>query len=424
MTSDPTHRRRRGLVAGGAVAAALLTGAAVLGWVGRPGGERSATGDGPGGSATPARGAAPGPADSAGGAPAAGFGRDEAGAVQAALAYTVASRHWWLALSGNELAAAVAQVAVPAEVDALAAQLMDETRPAREQLAASTGTGSWADPLAWRVETHSDHEARVAVWVMTTLAGRDLAVPQAEWMTVTVDLAWVEGDWRVAGLANRRGPSPVTSPRDDPWDSERFLAALEGFHPLAPPTGTPAAPSPRAVQPWWAGTAAGGLGRDEGSAVAAALAYSASSQRWLYLGEREVAEAVAQIAAPQSVDDLVAEVVEETGTVQEELAKSEGPVWWWVDPLAWRVEAYSDARASVAVWAVTVLSAQGVAVPQSEWMTVTVDLEWVEGDWRITAIGDRPGPTPIASPRDEPWDAVPFTEALEGFTRLGEELAR
>jgi hypothetical protein len=424
MTSDPTQRRRRGLVAGGAVAAALLAGATVLGWLGRANGERSATGDGPAGSATPARGAAPGTAAGAGGPPAAGFARDDAGAVQAALAYTVAWRHSWLHMGDEGLAAAVAQVAVPTEVDALAAQLVDETRPAREQLAGSTGTGSWVDPLAWRVETYSASEARVAVWVMTTLAGRDLAVPQAEWMTVTVDLAWVEGDWRVAGLANRRGPSPMTSPRDDPWDSGRFLAGLEGFAPVAPPPGTPAAPSPRAVQPWQPGTAAGGFGRDEEGAAAAALAYSAASQRWLYLGEREVAEAVAQIAAPRSVDDLVAEVVEATRTAQDGLAKSEGPVWWWVDPLAWRMETYSNARASVAVWAVTVLSAQAVAVPQSEWMTVTVDLEWVEGDWRVTAIGDRPGPTPIASPRDEPWDAVPFAEALQGFTRLGEEPVR
>jgi hypothetical protein len=423
MTSDSTHRRRRGLVAGGVVAVALLAGVAVLGWLGLPDGDRSAAGEGPGGSATPARGAAPGTADGAGGAPAAGFARDEAGAVQAALAYTAAWRHWWLHLSDDELAAAVAQVAAPAVVDALAAQVVEETRPAREQLAAPTGTGSWVDPLAWRVETYSDHEARVAVWVMTTLAGRELAVPQAEWMTVTVDLEWVEGDWRVTGLANRRGPSPVTSPRDDPWATGRFLDGLEGFEPVAPPATPLAVPTPRAVEPWWSGPAAGGFGRDEGGAVAAALAHSAGSQRWLYLGERELAEAVAQISAPQSVDDLVAEVVEETGTAQDELAKSEGPVWWWVDPLAWRVETYSDHEARVAVWTVTVLSAQAVAVPQSEWMTVTVDLEWVEGDWRVTTIGDRPGPTPIASPRDEPWDAVPFAEALEGFTRLGEEPA-
>jgi hypothetical protein len=409
-------------VAGVVAAAALLAGAAVSGWLGHPGG-RSARDAAPGGSAAATRAAVPSVADSLGGAPVGGFARDEGGAVQAALAYTAAWRHWWLALSDDELADAVAQVAVPTAVDALAAQLVDETRPAREQLAASTGTGSWVDPLAWRVEAYSDHEARVSVWVMTTLAGRDLAVPQAEWMTVTVDLAWVESDWRVAGLASRRGPSPVTTPRDDPWATERFRAALEGFEPVAPPPGPPAGPSPRAVETWWSDTAAGDFGRDEGGAVAAALAYSAASQRWLYLGEREVAEAVAQISAPRSVDDLVAEVVEETGTAQDQLAKSEGPVWWWVDPLARRVEAYSDHKARVAVWTVTVLSAHGVAVPQAEWMTVTVDLVWVEGDWRVTAIGDRPGPTPIASPRDEPWDAMPFAEALEGFTRLGEEPA-
>src|ERR671918_1357324 len=101
---------------------------------------------------------------------------------------------------------------------------------------------------------------------------------------------------------------------------------------------------PQAVEPWWSGTAAGGFGRDEEGAVAAALAYSAASQRWLYLGEREVAEAVAQISAPQSVDDLVAEVVQETATAQDELAKSDGPVWWWVDPLAWRGGTYSGPR--------------------------------------------------------------------------------
>ena len=154
----------------------------------------------------------------------------------------------------------------------------------------------------------------------------------------------------------------------------------------------------------------------------AALAYTVAWRHWwLHLGDEGLAAAVAQVAVPAVVDALAAQVVDETRPAREQLAASTGASW--VDPLAWRVEAYSNARASVAVWTVTVLSAQGVAVPQSEWMTVTVDLEWVEGDWRITAIRDRPGPTPIASPRDEPWDAVPFAEALEGFTRMGEEPA-
>ncbi|MDZ7734498.1 MAG: hypothetical protein U5R31_16745 [Acidimicrobiia bacterium] len=100
-------------------------------------------------------------------------------------------------------------------------------------------------------------------------------------------------------------------------------------------------------------------------------------------------------------------------------------VWWLVRPLAWRVETFSPSGATVAVWrAVTVLSAQEVAAPQAEWVTVTIDLAWVEGDWRVDAVRDTAGPTPQTGPNDQPWDAVPFDEALEGFTRIDGEPLR
>ena len=70
------------------------------------------------------------------------------------------------------------------------------------------------------------------------------------------------------------------------------------------------------------------------------------------------------------------------------------------------------------------LSAEGVAAPQTEWVTVTVDLAWVDGDWRVDAVRDTPGPTPQTGPKDQPWDAGPFDESLAGFTRMdGEELS-
>lgn len=165
--------------------------------------------------------------------------------------------------------------------------------------------------------------------------------------------------------------------------------------------------------------ASGGFSRDEDGAVEAATAYTAASQQWLYLTDGELADSVAEVAAPQSVERLTAEVVEETQVAREELAKSSGRVWWLVHPLAWRVESYSDDEATVAIWTVTVLSATGVALPQSEWMTATMDLEWVEGTWRVNAVRDRPGPTPMTGSRDEPWDPEPFDDGLDGFTRLG-----
>jgi hypothetical protein len=163
--------------------------------------------------------------------------------------------------------------------------------------------------------------------------------------------------------------------------------------------------------------------RDEGGAVRAAVAYTAASQRWLYLSDDDIAQAVTDIATPDAADRLASEVVEETRTARDELAQSPGRVWWLVHPLASSVETYSQDEATVAVWTMTVLSASEVAMPQSAWMTVTVDLAWSGGAWRVDAVRDRPGPTPMTGPRDEPWDSRPFDDALEGFTRLSEEPA-
>jgi len=161
--------------------------------------------------------------------------------------------------------------------------------------------------------------------------------------------------------------------------------------------------------------------RDEAGAVEAAIAYTAASQRWLYLSDGDITQAVTDIATAEAADRLASEVVEEVRTSRDELALSPGRVWWLVHPLAWRVETYSRDDATVAVWTMTVLSAAEVAVPQSAWMTVTVDLEWSGGAWRVGAVRDRPGPTPMTGPRDEPWDSRPFDDALDGFTRLPEE---
>lgn len=164
--------------------------------------------------------------------------------------------------------------------------------------------------------------------------------------------------------------------------------------------------------------------RDEAGAVEAAVRYTAAPQGWLYLTDDEITAAVTEIATPQAASSLAADTVEEVRIARDELAAASGPVWWFVHPLAWRAESYSEGGASVAVWTVTVLSAAGVALPQTEWMTVTVDLAWIDDGWLVDTVRDRPGPTPMTGPQDDPWDAEPFDDALEGFTRIdGEPVA-
>jgi hypothetical protein len=160
-----------------------------------------------------------------------------------------------------------------------------------------------------------------------------------------------------------------------------------------------------------------GFSRDEAGARAAAMTYAAASQRWLYLDDGAVNAAVAAIATPSAAPALARDVLDDVRMARESLATSAGRVWWFVRPLAVNVETYTPARARVAVWTVTVLSASDVALPQSDWTTVTIDLAW-DGDWRVDAITDEPGPTPMLGPRDQPWQPEPFDDALDGFERV------
>lgn len=173
-----------------------------------------------------------------------------------------------------------------------------------------------------------------------------------------------------------------------------------------------------------AGESAGvpvGFSADEPGAVAAAVAYSTASQRWLYFTDEEIEAAIAEIATPVAAPRLAEDVVADISMAREQLAQSSGRIWWLVRPLAWRVDDYRDTEARVSVWTVTILSAASVAAPQSEFLTVTLDLSWVDGDWRVDGVRDTPGPTPITGPHDQPWDAEPFDSALDGFTRMDGE---
>lgn len=167
-----------------------------------------------------------------------------------------------------------------------------------------------------------------------------------------------------------------------------------------------------------------GFAADQDGAVAAAVSYATASQRWLYFTDDEIRAAVAEIATPVAAPRMADEVVLDVSTAREQLGASPGRIWWLVRPLAWRVEHHDADEARVSVWVITILSAAEVAAPQSEFMTITLDLAWVDDDWRVDGVRDTPGPTPLPGPQDQPWDALPFDDALDGFTRLDGEPVR
>lgn len=199
-----------------------------------------------------------------------------------------------------------------------------------------------------------------------------------------------------------------------------------------PPSSAPSASTPTStvrpvVPPGATGPVADhaglpvGFAHEEGGATAAAVAYATAPQRWLYFTDAQITAAVVEIATPAAAPRLTEEVVSDVSSARDQLGKSPGRVWWLVRPLAWRVDSYDPDEATVSVWTVTVLSAEEVAAPQCEWVTVTLELAWVDGDWRVDGVRDTPGPTPLTSPGDQPWDAGPFDQALTGFSRMDGE---
>lgn len=156
----------------------------------------------------------------------------------------------------------------------------------------------------------------------------------------------------------------------------------------------------------------------EGGARATAITYATASQDWLYLGDQDIDASVRAIATDAAGASLSRETVAELRVARDALAKSPGRVWWLVRPLASRVEHFDSKSAQVVVWTVTILSAADVALPQADWVRVAVDLVWTDGAWRLQAITDTPGPTPMTGTKDRPWQPEPFDEALGGFDRV------
>jgi hypothetical protein len=164
-----------------------------------------------------------------------------------------------------------------------------------------------------------------------------------------------------------------------------------------------------------------GFSRDEAGAVAAAVSYTTAPQSWLYLSDQDVRAGVEGIVVPEARDELAGDVVQEVRLLRTELEKASGTVWFVVSPLATRLEDYDDGsgRAVVRVWTVRVLSAEGVAVPQSGWQTTTFRLRWQDDDWKIASTHDADGPVPQLEVGLQPWTSDYMGAELEGFVRVG-----
>jgi hypothetical protein len=85
-------------------------------------------------------------------------------------------------------------------------------------------------------------------------------------------------------------------------------------------------------------------------------------------------------------------------------------------PLGYRVEAFGDGHATVAVWQVTLLATPQRA-PIAAWATSRAELSWGKDGWRVERFGvDAPGPTPSVLAPATGTPAAAFVTSADGFT--------
>jgi hypothetical protein len=158
-----------------------------------------------------------------------------------------------------------------------------------------------------------------------------------------------------------------------------------------------------------------GFSRSQEGARAAAVAYVLTGQALLGLAPTEVPDAVRVFAASASAETQVRDAQEQLGALRAALAEGSGPIRYIQSILATRVDAYSRARARVAVWSVGVLARVGAAQPQAGWTTSTFELVWERGDWKVWSETIAPGPAPLLNGATRPATNSEFERSLDGF---------
>jgi hypothetical protein len=68
-------------------------------------------------------------------------------------------------------------------------------------------------------------------------------------------------------------------------------------------------------------------------------------------------------------------------------------------PLGYRIERYTSGSASVAIWSVAIAASDGFG-SESQWRTLTIDLQWTARGWKVTGGTGASGPEPATPLRE------------------------
>lgn len=148
-----------------------------------------------------------GPSGDADGVPV-GFAHTEDGAVAAAVNFHLLSGREDLDLEA--MTKAMTMLAAPSwRSDAKA-----QAKTGYEYVVDTYGDGAKVRTavLSHHLASFTENKAVVELWTVTVLSGNRRPNAEQVWGIVTIELAWVDDDWRIEGIESSPGASPVNLP--------------------------------------------------------------------------------------------------------------------------------------------------------------------------------------------------------------------
>lgn len=132
-------------------------------------------------------------------------------------------------------------------------------------------------------------------------------------------------------------------------------------------------------------------------ATAAAVAYVASTGRFLAMGPLQLREAVSELATADAADRLVSSLTDETARLRDRLGPDAARLVLVEAPITVDVTLTGDSTATVRVWSTVMVGAERIGAPRVTWRTTTVDVAATDAGWRVVSASSVPGPTPVGS---------------------------
>lgn len=155
-------------------------------------------------------------------------------------------------------------------------------------------------------------------------------------------------------------------------------------------------------------------GETEPQALAAGVGDATLMARLFPLDPTAARAALAQTASDGYRDKLVAAVAAELVPLQRQVAGLAGQAIYRQLVLAAHVGSYAPPRAQVAAWVMLTAGQAGVADnATATFATVTVELVFEHGAWRLDRTAEQPGPSPEV--RDAPTSVDSLVSRLDGF---------